>query len=33
LKEEDAPLDLPKGAAARDMPEKMRNELAELGLL
>lgn len=30
---EDAPLDLPKGAAAHDMPEKMRNELAELGLL
>lgn len=33
LTEDDAPLDLPKGAAAHEMPEKMRNELAELGLL
>jgi len=33
LKDEDAPVDLPKGAVANDMPEKMRNELAELGLL
>ncbi len=33
LSEEDAPRDLPKGAVAHDMPEKMRNELAELGLL
>ena len=33
LKAEDAPPDLPKGAAANDMPEKMRHELAELGLL
>ena len=33
LTDEDAPIDLPKGAVAHDMPEKMRNELAELGLL
>lgn len=30
---EDAPRDLPRGTMAHDMPEKMRNELAELGLL
>ncbi len=33
LAAEDAPVDLPKGGAAQDMPEQMRNELAELGLL
>ena len=33
LKHEDAPPDLPKDAIDAEMPEKMRNELAELGLL
>jgi hypothetical protein len=33
LVDEDAPADLPKGASGQDMPEQMRNELAELGLL
>lgn len=33
LKAEDAPPDLPKGQGVTDMPERMRNELAELGLL
>jgi len=33
LSAEDAPADLPKGSATQDMPEQMRNELAELGLL
>ena len=33
LKDEDAPVDLPRGSVANDMPEQMRNELAELGLL
>jgi hypothetical protein len=33
LKQEDAPQDLSKEAINADMPERMRNELAELGLL
>ena len=33
LKQEDAPQDLSKEAINADMPEQMRNELAELGLL
>jgi hypothetical protein len=33
LKPEDAPRDLPKGAAVDDMPDAMRDALAELGLL
>jgi len=33
LEEADAPPDLPKGAAAKGIPEKMRRELSELGLL
>lgn len=33
LKPEDAPADLSKDLLESDMPEKMRNELAELGLL
>lgn len=33
LKPEDAPADLPRGDGVAGMPEKMRNELAELGLL
>ena len=33
LDEGDAPVDLPKGGDTLDMPEKMRAELAELGLL
>lgn len=33
LEEADAPPDLPKSARAEGMPEKMRRELAELGLL
>lgn len=33
LKAEDAPADLPAGQDLAGIPEKMRNELAELGLL
>ena len=33
LKPEDAPADLPRGDGVAGMPEKMRTELAELGLL
>jgi hypothetical protein len=33
LEEADAPPDLPKGAKATGIPEKMRRELSELGLL
>ncbi|MGB7204242.1 MAG: DUF1489 domain-containing protein [Anderseniella sp.] len=33
LKGEDAPKDIAKGSIDQEMPEKMRNELADLGLL
>lgn len=33
LEAADAPPDLPKGAAAKGIPERMRRELSELGLL
>ena len=33
LKEEDSPIDLPRGDSAGNLPEKMRRELAELGLI
>ena len=33
LKEEDSPIDLPRGDNAGNLPEKMRRELAELGLI
>jgi hypothetical protein len=33
LEAADSPPDLPKGAKAAGMPEKMRRELSELGLL
>ena len=33
LKGEDAPKDIGKGSIDQEMPEKMRNELADLGLL
>jgi hypothetical protein len=30
---EDAPIDMPRGSGGKDMSEKMRRELAELGLI
>ena len=33
LKEEDAPVDLPRGEKGSDLPDKMRRELVELGLI
>ncbi|MBM3520078.1 MAG: DUF1489 family protein [Alphaproteobacteria bacterium] len=33
LEEQDSPPDLPKGGAAKGLPERMRKELAQLGLL
>jgi hypothetical protein len=33
LTEEDAPIDMPRGASGHDMDEKMRRDLAGLGLL
>ena len=33
LKAEDSPLDLPRGEKGSDLPDKMRRELVELGLI
>jgi hypothetical protein len=33
LKAEDAPIDLPRGEKGSDLPDKMRRELVELGLI
>lgn len=33
LTEQDAPIDMPRGSAGKAMTEKMRRELAELGLI
>jgi hypothetical protein len=30
---QDAPIDMPRGAGGKDMSEKMRRELAQLGLI